>query len=161
MGLKWSADNILSWRSQHRRMLRWLERLRSISAKADFQDRVDFYLAFFVNCYSLRDWFINSGAISSEEMDSLIQSDESMRLCRDICNRSKHLKLNRRASADADFSIVREYDHFSGGEHIIVFYLDRRRDLFDVAASCVEFWKNFLRTHNPPEPPNPFASPSA
>jgi hypothetical protein len=92
-----------------------------------FQERLDFFLAFFLNCYALRDWFINSNSISQTEMDELIKSDEAMRLCRDICNRSKHLTLNRPASTEPNFSIGREYN--PSGDRFFVTYLDSVRDL--------------------------------
>src|SRR5262249_11565420 len=112
MGLRWSAENILSWRSQHDRLKRWSRRLHEFGDDGSFQERLDFFLAFFLNCYALRDWFINSNSISQIELDNLIQSNEAMRLCRDICNRSKHLTLNRPASTDPNFSIGSEYDHY-------------------------------------------------
>ena len=104
MGFLWSAENIFSWRSQHDRVKRWSRRLHEFQ-DADFQDRLDFFLAFFVNCYALTDWFIESNSISKEEMNKLVKSNDAMRLCRDICNRSKHLKLRhrgRRHSADSN-----------------------------------------------------------
>ena len=103
---------------------------------------MDFFLAFFLNCYALRYWFINSNSISRTEMDELINSDEAMRLCRDICNRSKHLTLNRPASTEPNFSIGREYN--PSGDRFFVLYLDSIRDLFDVAMSCIKFWDHFL-----------------
>lgn len=155
MGLRWSAENILSWRSQHDRVKRWSHRLNKFGDAGSFQERLDFFLAFFLNCYALRDWFINSNSISQREMDDLIQSDEAMRLCRDICNRSKHLTLNRPASTEPNFSIGREYS--PSGDQFFIAYLGNVRDLFEVAMSCVKFWDDFLTTHKPSEPANPFA----
>lgn len=156
MGLLWSAESIFSWRSQHDRVKRWSQRLHEYQ-DADFQDRLDFFLAFFINCYSLRDWFINSNSISQKEMDGLIQSSEAMRLCRDICNRSKHLTLNRSPSTEANFSIGREYRPFDRGYRFFIQYLDSMRDLMEIAMSCLQFWDDFLSTYKPSEPANPFA----
>lgn len=158
MGLLWSAENIFSWRSQHARVKRWSQRLHE-PQDADFQDRLDFFLAFFVNCYALRDWLINSNSISQKEMDSLIHANEAMRLCRDICNRSKHFTLNRSPSTEANFSIGREFRPFDGGYRFFIQYLDSMRDLLEVAMSCIEFWDDFLAAHKPPEPSNPFRVP--
>jgi len=158
MGLRWSAENILSWRSQHDRLKRWSHRLHEFGDASSFQERLDFFLAFFLNCYALRDWFINSNSISQTEMDNLIQSDEAMRSCRDICNRSKHLTLNRPASTEPNFSIARECT--PSGDRFFIAYLDSIRDLFEVAMSCVKFWDDFLATYKPSEPPNPFAQES-
>ena len=155
MSLRWSAENIFSWRSQHERVKRWSHRLHEVGDADSFQERLDFFLAFFLNCYALRDWFINSNSISKREMDNLIQSNEAMCLCRDICNRSKHLTLRLPPSTEANFSIGREYS--PSGDRFFIAYLDSIRDLFGVAMSCVKFWDDFLVTYKPPEPANPFA----
>jgi hypothetical protein len=157
MGLPWgSAENILRWRSQYNRMERWYGRLREYGDDDSFQHDLDMYLTFFLNCYALRDWFSKSDVISENDMDALIQSNESMGLCRDICNRSKHLTLTRRPSVEANFSIVREFT--PKGNRLIVIYLDKRRDLMEVATACARFWDDFLKTRLPPEPENPFAA---
>lgn len=151
MGLVWSMENILGWRSQYDRMKRWAAKLRETGAD---QEQLDLYLAFFLNCYSLRDWFIKSDVIGAGELDSLIGASEAMRLCRDLCNRSKHLRLTQRPSTEADFSIAREYAH--EGTRFLILFLGRQRDLFQVAAECVSSWEDFLNSHNPPEPESPF-----
>jgi len=156
MGSNWSAENIFSWRSQLERVKRWSHRLHEVGDADSFQERLDCFLAFFVNCYALRDWFINSNSISQTEMDDLVQSNEAMRLCRDICNRSKHLKLDRPASTEASFSIGREYS--PSGDRFFITYLGSTCDLFWVAMSCVKFWDDFLTTYKPPEPTDPFTS---
>jgi hypothetical protein len=154
MGLPWSAENVLSWRSQLDRVKRWSDRLKEFGRDDTDQERLDFYLAFFLNCYALRDWFINSNAVSKPDMDGLTQSNEAMRLCRDICNRSKHLTLNRNPSTEATFSIGREYTPYANRFFVIA--LGEKRDLFEIASACVAFWDEFLKTYKPPEPPNPF-----
>ena len=154
MGLPWSAENILSWRSQFDRVKRWSHRLREFGRDETDQDRLDFYLAFFLNCYALRDWFINSNAISQPDMDTMIHSNEAMRLCRDVCNRSKHLTLNRAPSTEKKFSIGREYS--PNGNRFFVIVLGEKRDLFEVASACVAFWDDFLKSHKPSEPSSPF-----
>jgi hypothetical protein len=154
MGLRWSAENILSWRSQFDRVKRWSNRLEEFGTDETDQDRLDFYLAFLLNCYALRDWFINSNAISPADVDSMIRSNAAMRLCRDVCNRSKHLMLNQAPSTEVNFSIGREYSTY--GNRFFVIALGEKRDLFKVAVACVTFWENFIKTRNPPEPANPF-----
>jgi len=157
MGLRWSAENILSWRSQFDRLIRWSKRLEEFGTDESDQERLDFYLAFFLNCYALRDWFIQSDVLSQPEMDALINADYSMRLCRDICNRSKHLVLHHKPSVDGNFSIAREYDPFEKKNRLFIIAMGDKRDLFELTSSCVEFWKRFLLSQAPEEPRNPFA----
>ena len=70
-----------------------------------------------VMCYSLRDFAIHSGSISEVEMNELIGRCKSMRLCRDICNRAKHLTLKQKSSVDATWSLGREWIPWVDGAH--------------------------------------------
>lgn len=156
MGLPWSMEDVLTWRSQYDRLKRWSTRLReSEGNNTDDQQRLDIYLAFFLNCYAMCDWFVASNVIAPAELDALIASSEVMRVCRDVCNRSKHMRLNRRPSTEAQFSIAREYS--PRGTQFSILFLGEKRALLEVAAACVRFWEDFVRTRRPPEPVNPFS----
>jgi hypothetical protein len=154
MNLPRSAERILSWRSQVHRVERWLARLAPKEPISGIE-KLDFYLAFFMNCYALRDWFINGQVIGQSDMDALINLDPSMCLCRDICNRAKHFTLTRRASADANFQIAREYDHFHNESRWLVFAEGKNRELYELASECNKFWKDFVESRNPQEAPYP------
>jgi hypothetical protein len=158
MGLRWSMENILGWRSQFDRMERWHRRLQSLpGTQSSDQEALDFYLAFFQSCFALRDWLVEGGFVTETQIDGLVQGDPSMRICRDVCNRSKHFRLNRRPSVDADFSILREYRGEGHVNALAIIAGDEKRELWDVADSCVWFWRNLIRSEQIPEPPSPFA----
>lgn len=150
-----SAEQILSWRSQLHRLDRWFARLGPGESESDIE-QLDFYLAYFMNCYALRDWFIKGDAISQPDIDEMIGGNESMRLCRDICNRSKHLTL-KNPSIDGNFQIFREYSHYDKVTRWVILVTGTKHDLFDVASSCMRFWTHFLQSYSPQEPPDPFA----
>jgi hypothetical protein len=150
-----SAEKILSWRSQFHRLERWFARLAPSESVSDIE-RLDFYLAYFMNCYALRDWSIKSRAISAAQIDEMIGKNDSMRLCRDICNRSKHLVISS-PSTDADFQIFREYNFYDTTTRWVIFANTAKLDLFDVASSAMSFWKQFIESYGPEEPPDPFA----
>src|SRR5437660_5290964 len=109
------------WKAQWHRTIRWHTRVvdirhKSRSAELDVND-IDFVIAFFQNCYHLRDWVQSSRPDLSDQLASLFSNFE-MAACRDICNGFKHKQLNR-PSLDADFTLYREYDYFAkvqGGE---------------------------------------------
>jgi hypothetical protein len=163
VGLRWSMENILGWRSQYQRMERWLGRIAVQAGSEADHDLLDMYLAFFLNCYSLRDWFVKSGVIAEADIDELIQRSRQMRLCRDLCNRSKHLRISR-PSTDADFSIIRAYRgpyRSNGPDYTLAIIAEdaqdiQQTDLWDVAHGCARFWSDFIRARKPPEPTNPF-----
>lgn len=71
-------------------------------------DELDFLLAFFESAYRLRDWLVETGAVSNVEVDGYVASHIELQLCRDIANGFKHHRL-RRPSIDAEFAIVNQY----------------------------------------------------
>jgi hypothetical protein len=139
-----SLESLFGWHDQYERMLRWRERLRD--------DRsLDFLLAFFLNCYALRDWLVKAGAFGETELDSIIRGSLAMRLCRDLCNRSKHLILSK-PSIDSDFFICREYRGESRPPVLVVHAWDANTqrdvatDLVDLPVACTEFWNSTLKS---------------
>jgi len=98
------------YRVQFERMMRWYHRFEERDSIAFMKlpsqfNEVDFFLhalddilAFFLNCYSLKDWIKNDETIDQEVRDNVekyINEAECMRICADICNGSKHLKRNQ------------------------------------------------------------------
>ena len=125
----------LGWRSQYAAMLRWHGRCESRHNGQCYTSRVDaldFMLAFFVVCYHLRDYAIETGKISQREIDRLIGKNRYMRICRDVCNRSKHHTLTGKASIDRDWSIGREYVPWSDGDEKLFLIADEKYDAIDV-----------------------------
>jgi hypothetical protein len=70
-----------------------------------------------------------------------------MRLCRDICNRSKHLIYTKKhnPSIDAYLSIAREYKGQNLPVALVVLADDTHSDLLEVVDGCVAFWDRVLR----------------
>jgi hypothetical protein len=103
---------------------------------------------FFQNCFALRDWLKNSGALPAAEIDVLFANTIPLKLCRDICNGTKHFSINS-PSIDPHFSIFREFDPsrifrisvIAGGRG----HPSEKRDLLEVADACLEAWKTFLK----------------
>ncbi len=156
MGIGSSLHTVFGWQGQYDRLLRWHQRIseypvtKPSSPEAD--EYLDFVLAFFLNCYSLRDWLSKSGAATKVDLDDLFRRNFDLQLCRDICNGSKHLKADRNPSVDGDPSIVREVvpDPYYGelaypGPRLVVVTGDHQRDILELAKSCVDAWRNFLQ----------------
>jgi hypothetical protein len=129
-----SLESIFGWESQYERLGRWSDRLRGTDSWR------------FLNCYALRDWLVNGSVLGSEVIDAAIRADLHMGLCRDLCNRSKHLVLSK-PSVDPDFSIVRTYRGPNQPPGIVVLAGGKMINLHDVAAQCMTFWENFLQEH--------------
>jgi hypothetical protein len=153
-----SSDHSLAparqWLPQWERVGRWHQRairLRDKSARfaLDAYDQ-DELLAFFQDCFHLRDWLLESRPDRRSPVESLFASNPEMGLCRDIANGFKHKRL-KHPSHDADFNVVREFDHFLAeanptaspirywiaadiGGKLVKF------DIFDLIERCYQHW---------------------
>jgi hypothetical protein len=104
------ASSQYAYLEQYRRMMRSYERFASIDRGRVYDPSSDNYeenyedevFAFFLNCYHLKDWIKNdegAGVVLSD-VESFINSNNPLRLCADICNSHKHLKLKVPRSDD-------------------------------------------------------------
>lgn len=154
MGTGASLHTVFGWRGQYERTLRWYQRVCEYPATEPSSPQADEYLdyalAFYLNCFSLRDWLANSGVATREELNTLFESNSDLGICRDICNGAKHFEI-RDPSVDAQLSIVRNVvaDPYFGrsaypGKRLIIYAGDHERDLRTLATNCVDAWRVFL-----------------
>lgn len=66
----------------------------------------DTLIAFFQNCYHLRDWLESTRPELRDDISTLFENNFEMRGCRDICHGFKHKDL-KRPSLDPDFNLYR------------------------------------------------------
>ena len=147
------------WRDQWDRTLRWfgrVQRIKDASLKRElYQDDFDVVIAFFQNCYHVRDWLSSSRPELQPRLTAFFRQHFEMGACRDLCNGFKHKNLTS-ATHDPDFNLYREYDYFeimadsaacpykyravfADGNDI------RKFDLFDLVEQCMTLWRGFLR----------------
>jgi hypothetical protein len=108
VGIGLTLQRVEGWRGQLARVSRWRQRVVAAANGEPSADELDFLLAFFESAYHLRDWLVETGAVSNVEVDGYVASHIELQLCRDIANGFKHHKL-RRPSIDAEFGIVNQY----------------------------------------------------
>lgn len=143
---------------QFERIKRWHQRLEEIYVGREHDRSTDYYqdvlYAFFQNCFYLRDWLINSGAVSKIAIDNLINADEDMKMCRDLCNGSKHLMI-RDPSIDPNIKVKNKDIALELGAGMpqikIIYWIEARGGVyhaFDVATRCLVIWKRFLTQHS-------------
>jgi hypothetical protein len=166
MGLKFSADKVLGWRTQYDVMLRWFERCKNVhhtdGRYTSFEDALDFILVFFIYCYHLSDYVVETGSITRPEIDKLIEQNKNMQICRDICLRVKHHNISQsrsvKKSLDKDFSIGREYSspYSPAGENLFLILDGEKLDPLSIVHNCVNFWQDLVDKNSFKEPPNPF-----
>lgn len=154
---------------QFNRVKRWNNILKQIQVsnssenKTDYQ--VDCILAFFINCHHLRDWLEYSKAVSKEKLNELFKNNVELRICRDICNKTKHLSLNRSPSVGSKdtcnklgygVTLHREYNHFALPTDLnpvknisyVVVAAFEKYNAFELADKCLNLWEDFLKQNS-------------
>jgi hypothetical protein len=79
-----------------------IERLYDfITSDKKFQEldmllQMDIIISFFIHCYHLKDWLIKSG-MDRAIIENFIQETDTMGICRDLTNSTKHLGLREKS----------------------------------------------------------------
>ncbi|MFA5086870.1 MAG: hypothetical protein WC470_01040 [Candidatus Paceibacterota bacterium] len=152
--------NILPYQEQLDRVKRLKEDIGRFSTATDenFKSAVDAFTSFFIQCYHLRDWLIQS-RYGSRDINIFISKSVSLTLCRDLANMQKHTKID----------LYESQYHFVNHKFLdistpITVYSDPARkenrfgidikefgtlvDVIDLAGECVEEWEKFLYIHS-------------
>jgi hypothetical protein len=138
-----SRDWFEGWNGQYKRMIRFHDRAKQSLQGNDENEIYDFIYAFFQNCYHLRDWVVSGGVATKDEMKYLFDNNTELKLCRDICNATKHLQYDK-PSIDPRPRISREWNPFKNEAADFYLYSDKRRSITELMSSCVVAWDEFL-----------------
>lgn len=149
MEIRFGKD--IDWEEQFRMMKRWYYRVRgqddALGVKTGHQD--DYYRAFFVFCYHLKDGLINAGI---EGVEEFINNNLYLQLAGDISNYSKHTKLTTTRTGDKSTKAVNQGYLFNlrgpGASYMIqgleIQSKGKIYDAFEVANKCMDAWAEFL-----------------
>lgn len=147
-----SADNAQGWLSHYQRTLRWAERAQQLLEglpETDFHEALDFTLAYFVWCHSLRDWLINTGAMDENTLNAKLKEYPEWKRVRDLGNRQRHPVLAQNPT-DKDWAMAREYDVFShaleGRErhHLNLYFDGEKLRVLPLLRDTRAMWKSIL-----------------
>ena len=150
---------------QFKRVERYLEKIESQDRDSTAYD--DDLWSFFQNCHHLKDWIINDQTVSDKikgikggNIEDFVNKNEALRICADLANRSKHLRLDRvRDDAKITSRSVTIYPPTanigaptagsdsvgtSTCEHTITLRDGGTRKALDVAREAVKAWRSFL-----------------
>jgi len=139
---------------QFERVKRYLRRIENQDRDSTEYD--DDLWSFFLHCYHLKDWIKNDTEVAVEirqTVEDFVNKNEALRICADLANRSKHLRLDRvRDDAKITSRSVTIYPPTAGSdsvgtstcEHTITFRDGKKRIALDVAREAVEAWERFL-----------------
>jgi hypothetical protein len=142
---------------QYQRMMRSYTRLAAMDQGQEYdassQNYDDELFAFFLNCYHLKDWLKNdkaAGRAAQNDVEHFIDSSYPMKLCADICNSHKHLRLKAPRS-DGNPRFAKSHYKLLGDRDAttisVKFEIETSRgpmDAFTLATQCVDEWKFFI-----------------
>jgi hypothetical protein len=150
---------------QLERVRRYLERIRAAYDGVPFRhDGRDYYeddvYSFFIHCYHLADWIValHTSGVARETVNDFINGHHELRVCADLCNGTKHCRLERKRTAKQPFvaghnlqssgrvvdssdgsvrpEITRcQYDVATDGEWY---------DALELAERCMSLWDRFI-----------------
>jgi len=148
-GVPLSVHTSDGWVGQLQRMERFQK--RAMNAKNE-DDSLDFSLAFFQSCYHLREWIQTFEKIDPEDWnqkwEEFINTNVCMKYCRDLCNISKHMTINK-ASVTENVVITRNFEEdgsdtgrFTGW----TLNIDKKQiDFFELMEDCTNAWITFIK----------------
>lgn len=142
---------------QLKRVKRWHKRLEEIYLGREHSRDTDYYqdvlYSFFQNCFHLKDWLITSRVINGNVINTFINSEDSLKICRDICNGSKHFKITN-PSIDPNIKIKNRNFSLSIGNQPtqikIIYWIEASGSsyhAFDIATHCLVLWEKFLKQY--------------
>jgi hypothetical protein len=152
------ASNEHEYLEQYRRMMRSYERFASIDRGRAYDPSSENYnddvFAFFLNCYHLKDWIKNdegAGVIAQTDVEGFISSSYPLKLCADICNSHKHLRLKSSRSHEYPRLAMTRYSVHGGTPPTITVKYEIETssgpmDAFTLATQCLSEWQSFIHS---------------
>ena len=150
------------YREQNDRMRRWYARFEVIDKgrehDAPSDNYVDEIYAFFLNCYHLKDWIKHDPAVPATvqlAVEGYVSGNRSLRVCADICNSLKHLRLTRPEKSGESPTFGAKHFAVSLGPGLpttisLKYEVDTAggpEDAFLIATENVAAWDGFLGAH--------------
>jgi hypothetical protein len=150
------TDYRSTYREQLDRVRRFLERLEPIE-QTNFQDMM---WSFFQHCWHLKDWVRHDAGLSPDQKKIIVaaaHASPNLRICRDLCNRTKHLKLTAKPSSGSGarhdhmaYTLHSGSDRASEMDCIIDDGKGKQISGKQLAGDCVGEWERILNGHGLP-----------
>lgn len=150
---------------QFYRTERWLGRIHAIyqgdyKQIGNFDDPLDYVLAFFLNCHHIKDWLKRGSgwrddtepAVKAAAVEQFVTESEALRICADLCNGNKHFCFDRhlRSGVPPAFGFIHTRVDLTTELPITRTSLTLRTargetDAYELAQECIETWRAFIR----------------
>jgi hypothetical protein len=146
--LGWSLHMTGGWQAHLERVERWYR--RAALAK-EAHDQLDFLLAFFETSFSLRDWLLDTGAVSQKEMEALFAKHVELRINRDLANSFKHHSISRHSQEQPPSIAIEyapEFPTYRDDSRLVILNEGIKYDALSLAKRCVSIWMEFSSSLN-------------
>lgn len=129
---------------QWHRVERW-------KVRCDESPNLDFYEAFFINSYHLKDWLTQWLKINNRHgLIKLINKDfkykDELKCLKDLCNGSKHFTLTQNPAIGKQYTILRTYS--LGKIRSTIFIGGKQFDVKDLTEYIYHYWDGILKKNN-------------
>jgi hypothetical protein len=126
---------------QYYRTERWLGRMEAIydgkyTPVGNSDDLLDHILAFFLNCYHIKDWLKNGpewqvdvdGGLKRMAVEQFVTESEALCICADLCNGNKTLRTGKAAEwerpGSSECTFLCRHQHTGGDKDHQVHFQD-------------------------------------
>jgi hypothetical protein len=128
--------------SQFERVKRFLERLKNRHRNhVEYEDDM---LAFFLNCWHLKDWVGHDDKVPEDKRNAirdLVHADSTLQLCRSLANGSKHLSPQAAEHKLTVVDMTGLSAQHAGVDLVIALNGGTVRSGYDLAHECVRAWE--------------------
>jgi hypothetical protein len=142
---------LTGWRQQYDRMLRSHQRLHQIAegaVNAPSSEATDALIHFLQDAYHLKDWVKKDDSVTTTNVENHIKRSSVMRLCADLCNGTKHLKLTSPKTGDKEAAISSQGTVIRLGSTALhewtVSSKGRDEDALEFTDKVVKSWSSWL-----------------
>ena len=124
-----------------------------------FDEPLDHVLAFFLNCYHIKDWLISGPQwldetdpeIKRRAVEQFVTDSEELKICADLCNGTKHFHFDRklRSEKPTTFRSTHTKIDLSHAKPIKTIRYTFRTprgddDAYALAEQCLNAWRDFI-----------------
>lgn len=103
---------------------------------------------FFCECHNIKDYIVNDDSLSitSKTIDTFISKNDCLKICADICNGRKHLKLRKGGWTGGTPRFNMNIEFKEDRSDIYVEFQSKigDREFFNLADECIEKWTEFI-----------------
>jgi hypothetical protein len=161
---------LLPYEEQFARVVRLNDGLKKYSVATDknFEEAIDAFTSFFIQCYHLADWLKRSEYFEKSIYD-FIKNSPYLSLCHALANTQKHQKTHSHdkqnddckfcdLGAFGDFGITtpifKQVDHFDNGQEKFCIaatdFAPFPIEILELTNKCIQEWRRFIEIHPDP-----------